>query len=120
MVNINETIPKLNLPTEICVKGESCGNCIFPNKYIANTPNMAIQIDKNTSRSNQCNCNTKSAFDKNLNAKANSKNPNTTFTVFNQPPDLGKEFNQPGNAANNANGMAKANENPNIPTIGPI
>ena len=47
---------------------------------------------KNTSLSNRCNCKTKSALDKNLNAKANSKNPNTTFTVFNQPPDLGKVF----------------------------
>ncbi len=75
---------------------------------------------KNTSRSNQCSCNTKSAFDKNLNANANSKNPKTTLTVFNHPPDFGNQFNQPGKAANKANGIAKANEKPNIPTIGPI
>ena len=75
---------------------------------------------KNTSLSSRCNCKTKSALDKNLNAKANSKNPNTTFTVFNQPPDFGNEFNQPGNIAKSINGRAKANENPNIPTIGAI
>ena len=60
----------------------------------------------------------KSAFDKNLKANANSKNPNTTLTVFNQPPDFGSEFSQPGKAANNANGRAIAKENPNIPIIG--
>ena len=31
---------------------------------------MAIQMARKTSRSNKCNCKTKSAFDKNLNAKA--------------------------------------------------
>ena len=79
---------------------------------------MAIHIDKNTSRSNKCACKTKSAWDKNLKAKANSKNPSTTFTVFNQPPDFGSEFNHPGNAANSAKGKAIAKENPNIPIIG--
>src|SRR5690606_9419426 len=73
---------------------------------------------KNTSRSNQCFCSTKSAFDKNLKANANSKNPNETFTVFIHPPERGIEFNQPGNMANNINGNAKANEKPNIPTNG--
>ena len=38
------------------------------------------------------------ALDKNLNAKAISKNPKVTLTEFNQPPDWGKEFNQPGKA----------------------
>jgi hypothetical protein len=66
---------------------------------------------KKVSLSNQCNCKTKSALDKNLNAKANSKNPSETFTVFNQPPDFGKEFIQPGNKANNLNGNAIAEEN---------
>ena len=81
---------------------------------------MAIQIAKNNSLSNQCSCNTKSAFERNLNANANSKNPKNTLTVFNQPPDFGKEFIQPGNIANKAKGNAMANENPNIPTIGAI
>jgi len=55
-----------------------------------------------------------------LNASANSKNPKNTVTVVNQPPDFGIEFNQPGNAANSANGSANADENPNIPIIGAI
>ena len=33
-------------------------------------------------------------MERNLNANANSKNPKNTFTVFNHPPDFGKEFNQ--------------------------
>ena len=81
---------------------------------------MAIQIAINTSLSNKWACKTKSAFDKNLNAKANSKNPKTTFTVFNQPPDFGNEFNQPGNAANKAKGNAIAVEKPNMLIIGAI
>ena len=55
-----------------------------------------------------------------MKAKASSKNPKTTFTAFNQPPDFGKEFNQPGNAANKVNGKARAKEKPNIPTKGAI
>ena len=43
-----------------------------------------------------------------------------TLTTFNQPPDFGSEFIHPGKAANNANGSAKANENPNMPTNGAI
>ena len=85
-----------------------------------NTANIPIHIAKNISLSKKCACTTKSAFDKNLNAKASSKNPKNTFTVFSHPPDLGKVFIQPGNAANNVNGRAKANEKPNIPTNGPI
>ena len=81
---------------------------------------MAIQIARNTSLSNKCNCKTKSALDKNLKAKANSRNPKTTFTVLSHPPDLGKECNQLGNKAKSMNGKAKANENPSIPTIGAI
>ena len=53
-----------------------------------------------------------------MNANASSKNPKTTFTVFNQPPDFGNEFNQPGKAANKAKGKAIAIEKPNILTIG--
>ena len=55
-----------------------------------------------------------------MNAKANSKNPKTTLTVFSHPPDFGNVFNQPGNMANNINGKAIADENPNIPITGAI
>src|SRR5690554_5788535 len=75
---------------------------------------------RKTSLSNKCHCNAKSALDKNLNANANSKNPRTTFTEFNQPPDFGRVFIHPGKAAKRAKGKANAKENPNIPTNGAI
>ena len=74
----------------------------------------------NTSRVNIPACTTKSAFDANFNANASSRNPSTTFTELSHPPDFGKEFNQPGNAANKPKGNAKAVENPNIPQKGPL
>ena len=74
---------------------------------------------RNNSRSSKCHCITISAVDKNFKAKANSKNPSVTFTVFNQPPEEGREFNHPGKAANRVNGIASARANPNIPTAGP-
>ena len=80
---------------------------------------MAIQIPKNTSRVKIPAWITKSAFDANFKAKASSKKPKVTFTVFNQPPDCGKEFNQPGKAANKPNGKASAKAKPNIPQNGP-
>ena len=83
-------------------------------------PKIIIQIAMKTSLSKKWDWSTKSAFDKNLNANASSKNPRTTFTEFNQPPDCGSEFNQPGKAAKNAKGSAIAKENPSIPRIGPI
>ena len=81
---------------------------------------MAIHIAINISRFNKPNCQTRSAFDKNLNAKAISNNPKTTLTEFNQPPDLGKELSHPGKAANNPKGSANAREKPNIMVAGPI
>src|SRR5210317_894922 len=80
---------------------------------------MATQIARNNSRSSRCHCITISAVDKNFKANANSKNPKVTFTVFNQPPEEGREFNQPGKAANKVNGIASARAKPNIPTAGP-
>ena len=110
----------MSRPTDMRSEASSCGKRIFPNKYNERAPKIAIQIAINTSRSIQWYCTTKSAFDKNLNANANSKKPNTTFTVFIQPPDLGSDCNHPGKAANSAKGKAMANENPNIPIIGAI
>ena len=71
----------------------------------------------NISRFKRPQCFTISAFDKNLNANASSKNPKTTFTVFNQPPDFGKDCNQFGNNANKAKGKANASPNPPIPKV---
>ena len=60
---------------------------------------------------------TKSAFDKNLNASANSKNPKITLVVFNQPPDFGKTFSMLGNMANNAKGNPRETPKPAIPAV---
>src|SRR5690349_2436354 len=60
-----------------------------------------------------------SAIERNLKASANSAKPKITFTPFIQPPDLGREFNQEGNAANKLNGIAKAIANPLMTTNGP-
>ena len=116
---INDTI---KTPNEILEKdnfliGESCGNLILANKYSANPIKITIQMPIKTARFNKSQCATKSAFDKNLKAKANSKNPKTTFVVFNHPPDFGKEFNQLGNSANKAKGRAKASPKPDMPAV---
>src|SRR5688572_33226946 len=55
---------------------------------------------------------------KNFNAKASSKNPNVTFTAFNQPPDLGMLLIISGKNAKNVNGNANASEYENIINIG--
>ena len=64
-----------------------------------------------------CQSITKSAIDKNLNAKANSINPNTTLTVFNHPPDFGKFPIILGNKANIINGNAKPSPKPSIAIV---
>src|SRR5690606_41049785 len=58
-------------------------------------------------------------LDKNLKAKASSKNPRDTFTVFNQPPDFGISFKKAGKRAKIINGIARAIEKPNMPIAGP-
>ena len=110
--------PSNKRPTEILLSGLSCGKVIFPNRYNAQAPNTAIQMARNTSRSSQCACKTKSALERNLKAKANSRKPSETFTVLSQPPDFGSELSQPGNIANNINGKASAREKPSMPTTG--
>ena len=97
--------------------GPSCGNLIFFNRYKANPIKIKIQIPIKVSRFKSPNLITKSAFDKNLKAKANSKNHKITLVVFSHPPDFGKEVNQLGNKANNAKGKAKAAPKPVIPAL---
>lgn len=60
---------------------------------------------------------TRSALLRNLKASATSANPSTTFTVFSQPPDLGRELIQPGKAANKPKGRARASPKPAIPDV---
>src|SRR5690554_662460 len=97
--------------------GPSCGKRISPKRYKAIPKEHRIHIPIKTSLLMKPQFSTKSALDKNLNANPNSKNPRTTFTVFNQPPLFGSLFNQFGNIANNANGNANASPNPDIPTV---
>ena len=117
MINAITKTPKDILENDSFFMGESCGNLILANKYKANPIKITIQIPINTSRFNKSQCATKSALDKNLKAKANSRKPKITFVVFNHPPDFGREFNQLGNSANNANGKASANPKPLIPAV---
>src|SRR5688500_3364863 len=60
-----------------------------------------------------------SATDRNFKARANSKKPSMTFTLFIQPPDLGNELSQEGKMANRPNGIANASEKPAITIAGP-
>ena len=69
------------------------------------------------SRFNNPQCPTKSALERNFKARANSKNPNTTFTVVIHPPDLGSAFNVFGNKAKRPKGNPKATPKPSIPTV---
>src|ERR1700741_377417 len=108
-----------NLPTETCFRSESCEVLKTPNKYKVSNKKITIHKPMNTSRVNIPACTTRSALDANFKANANSMNPSVTFTAFNQPPDCGNEFNQPGNAANNPKGNASAKAKPNIPQNGP-
>ena len=78
---------------------------------------VKIQTAKNTSRFKIPQCMTKSAFDKNLNAKATSTNASIFFTTSNQLPDLGNDCSQCGKIANNAKGNASANPKPAKPAV---
>ena len=44
--------------------------------------------------------------------------PNTTLTVFIQPPDLGADFSSEGKRANSEKGIARAMAKPSIPMVG--
>ena len=119
MVNVPVSIATDNLLTEIYCRSESWANFKKPNKYMVKRPKITIHIAIKSSLSSKWACKTRSAFDKNLNASAISRNPRVTLTEFSQPPLWGNEFNQPGKAANNPKGNAIAKEKPNIPIIGP-
>ena len=62
-------------------------------------------------------CSTKSAVDKNLNARANSANPKTTLTEFSHPPDWGNDFIIEGKAAKSVNGSPSPTPKPNIAIV---
>src|SRR5687767_11945892 len=97
--------------------GLSCGNLNLPNKYNTIKTPITTHMPIKISLFNKPHCFTKSALDRNLTAIASSRKPNTTFTEFNQPPDLGRVCSQPGNIANNAKGNANANPKPAKPAV---
>ena len=74
-------------------------------------------MPKKTSIFKSPQCRTRSALDKNLNAKASSKNPKITLVVLSHPPDFGKDFSMFGNIAKTANGRPRAMPNPAIPAV---
>src|SRR5690606_841015 len=100
-------------------KGLSWAKRILPIKYKPISPNIVIHNAKNTSLSKNCQLYAKSTLERNFNASASSRNPNTTFTLFSHPPDFGKDFSIEGNMANSTKGTARANQNPSIPMAGP-
>ena len=53
-----------------------------------------------------------------MKARASSRNPSTTLTVFIQPPLLGIDLSIVGKIANSEKGMASARAKPNIPIAG--
>ena len=60
---------------------------------------------------------TKSAFDKNFKARANSRNPSMILNLLIQPPDFGIFFTILGKNDKNENGNASANPKPKIATV---
>ena len=93
----------------------SWGNLKIPNRYKEVNIEIRAQIKIKTSRFKIPQWETKSAFDKNFKANANSINPITIFVVFNQVPDLGIDCNAFGNRENIPKGKDKDNPKPIIP-----
>lgn len=81
---------------------------------------MIIHNETNASRSRICQPYARSATERNLRAKASSRNARTTFTELSQPPERGNDCSIEGKMANTAKGMARAKANPNIPIAGPM
>ena len=81
---------------------------------------MIIHNATNASRSRICQPYARSATERNLRAKASSRNARTTFTELSQPPERGNDCSIEGKMANTAKGMARAKANPNIPIAGPM
>ena len=117
MVKINDTVANIKRVMVKLSVGESCSIRKTPKRYKLINKKMATQMAKKISRFNSPACKTKSALDKNLKAIANSKNPNTTFTLLSHPPDFGNALSHEGNKANNPKGNPNPKPNPAIPTV---
>ena len=77
-----------------------------------NPRNIKIQMARKGSIFSRPHLFTRSAFDKNLKARANSRKPKTTLTVLSHPPDFGKALSMVGKAAKKAKGNARARPKP--------
>jgi hypothetical protein len=75
ITNDKTRTPELILKSDNFLTGESCGNFSFPKIYIARLAKTIIQIPKKASILSKPQCLTKSALERNLNAKASSKKP---------------------------------------------
>ena len=93
----------------------SCGKVNTPKRYRVSKSDNNSHSPTNNSRLSTPQSPIRSALDKNLSARANSKNPKTTFNCVIQPPDLGRRSKLLGNRANKTNGKASATPNPSIP-----
>src|SRR5215212_8424154 len=92
-------------------------NRTIPSRYKTIAKPIMTQMPMKISLFKKCHCSTRSALDKNFTASPNSKNPKTTFTEFSQPPDFGKDCNQPGKSANKAKGKPSPTPKPAIPKL---
>ena len=79
---------------------------------------VIVQVAKTTVWVKKPKFHTRSILLRNLNAAANSRNPMTTLTEFNQPPDWGILARYCGNKARKKNGVAKAVLKMTIPNTG--
>ena len=91
------------------------GNFINPRRFKVSIKVKITHKPKNTPLFSIPHPATKSAFERNFNAKANSKKPKITFTEFIQLPDFGNFLSELGKIANNPKGSPNASPNPSIP-----
>ena len=117
MVKVKNKNASIPLEKLILLTGLSWGNLIFPRIYNVNPHPTSIHEIKNASIFNIPQCSTKSAFDKNLKARAISTNPIITLIEFSHPPDWGNLLNKFGNIANIANGNPNESPKPNIAIV---
>ena len=122
-MNAKNKIMNIMREREYFLIGESWGKRIFPSRYKMIATPTTIQSAMKISLLTIPHCLTRSALDKNFIAIASSINPSTTFTEFNQPPDLGSVCSQFGKMANNVKGNASDNPKPAMPNescMGPL
>ncbi len=91
-----------------------------PSTYNAASTAITSQIASTTARVKIPHCSTRSAFDRNFIAVANSTNPITTFTSCSHAPDRGSFATALGISASRKKGSAKTQEKTSSPVSGQI